>query len=48
MMYKGRLIEESIYTGGKYTVNYHGDEILFDSIEGAMEFIDELIEEDCL
>lgn len=39
MKYKGKDIE---ILGNGYTVFYHGDEVYFDTIEGAMEFIDEV------
>ena len=39
MEYRGYTIEELF---GGYTVFYHGDEIYFDTLDGAKEFIDEL------
>lgn len=39
MDYKGFLIEDF---GAGYTVCYQGDELYFETIEGACEFIDEL------
>lgn len=40
MEYKGYSIDDF---GFDYTVFYHGDEIYFDTIEGACEFIDEIL-----
>ena len=39
MEYRGYTIEELF---GGYTVFYHGDEIFFETLDGAKEFIDEL------
>lgn len=42
MIYKGYTIEKSIFRGANYTVFYNGDEILFNTIEEAKAFIDEI------
>ena len=42
MEYKGLVIEFNIYGAGEYTVQYCGDDILFDSEQEAKEFIEEV------
>ena len=40
--YKGYIIEQNFYNKNEYTVYYAGDDIIFDTIEQAKEFIDSL------
>lgn len=42
MEYKGFYIEFNIYGSNEYTVQYCGDDILFDSEQKAKEFIEEV------
>ena len=42
MEYKGYYIEFNIYGSNEYTVQYCGDDILFDSEQKAKEFIEEV------
>ena len=42
MEYKGFYIEFNIYGSNEYTVQYCGDDILFDSEQEAKEFIEEV------
>lgn len=39
--YKGYPIEHNFYGRGEYTVQFEGDDVLFDQIEDAKKFIDE-------
>jgi len=43
MKYRDYTIEESYLMSG-YTVYYHGDEIYFETLDGAKDFIDSLYE----
>ena len=43
MNYKGLYIDDSMY--GLITVQYCGDDVVFDSVEEAKQFIDEVTEE---
>lgn len=42
MEYKGFYIEFNIYGGNEYTVQYCGDDIIFDTEEEAKGFIEEV------
>lgn len=42
--YKGYYIEHGFYGGDEYTVQYDGDDIEFNSVEDAKQFIDEVSE----
>lgn len=42
MEYKGLVIEFNIYGAGEYTVQYCGDDIIFDTEEEAKGFIEEV------
>ena len=42
MEYKGFFIEFNIYGAGEYTVQYCGDDIIFDTEEEAKGFIEEV------
>lgn len=44
--YKGYWIEFNFYGDGEYTVQYLGDDIVFETVEEARKFIDSLEEED--
>ena len=46
--YKNYQIEYNFYGMGEYTVQYCGDDLVFNSIEEAKQFIDEISEEDNL
>lgn len=41
-MYKGYGIDYNLYGNGEYSVQYLGDDVMFDSEEEAKEFIDTL------
>ena len=41
--YKGFQIEYDLYKQNEYTVQYNGDDIVFNSIDEAKQFIDEII-----
>ena len=43
--YKGYYIEHGFYGGNEYTVQYCGDDIEFNSVEDAKQFIDEVSEQ---
>lgn len=43
--YRGYGIEQGIYGDGDVTVQYAGDDIFFDSISAARDFIDEVSNE---
>ena len=45
-MYKGYWIEFNTYGNGEYTVQYNGDDVVFDTKEEAKKFIDSLEEEE--
>lgn len=38
--YKGYTIENGLYNGAYYTVQYHGDDLVFKSVTEAKRFID--------
>jgi len=40
MEYKGYYIEYNFYGKGEYTVQYEGDDVWFNTIKEAKEFID--------
>lgn len=40
--YKGYTIEQNFYNKNEYTVYYAGDDIIFNTLEDAKEFIDSL------
>ena len=42
--YKGYYIEHGFYGGDEYTVQYDGDDVEFNSVEDAKQFIDEVSE----
>lgn len=42
--YKGYYIEYDFYGMGEYTVQYCGDDVMFDDEEAAKKFIDEIAE----
>ena len=42
MEYKGYYIENNFYGKDEYTVQYCGDDIVFDSVEEAKAFIDSI------
>ena len=44
MIYKNYEIENS-YTGSGFIVNYCGDDVIFQTIEAAQSFIDDITEE---
>lgn len=44
MNYKGFYIDDCMYS--MITVQYCGDDLVFDSVEEAKRFIDEIAEED--
>lgn len=44
--YKGYYIEHGFYGGDEYTVQYDGDDVEFNSVEDAKQFIDEVSEDD--
>lgn len=44
--YKGYCIEHGFYGGDEYTVQYDGDDVEFNSVEDAKQFIDEVSEYD--
>lgn len=43
-MYRDFFIEHNFYGRGEYTVDYCGDDVMFNTIEDAKAFIDEIIE----
>ena len=43
MEYKGYYIEYNFYDKNEYTVQYCGDDIWFDTIQQAKEFIDSIV-----
>lgn len=43
--YKGYEISYNFYGTKEYSVQYCGDDVIFNSAEEAMEFIDEIAEE---
>lgn len=45
VIYKGYKISYNFYGSNEYTVQYCGDDVIFNSKEEAMEFIDEIAEE---
>lgn len=44
--YKGYWIEFNLYGDGEYTVQYCGDDVIFETLEEARKFIDDLEEEE--
>ena len=40
--YKGYYIEPDFYGHGEFTVQYLGDDLMFDSVDEAKAFIDEV------
>jgi hypothetical protein len=40
--YKGYLIEKDFYGQGEYTVQYMGDDVWFETLDAAKEFIDDI------
>lgn len=44
MEYKGLYIEFNFYGSNEYTVQYCGDDVLFNTVEEAKAFIDEVSE----
>ncbi len=42
--YKGFIIEYNFYNKNEYRIYYNGDDIIFDTIEKAKQFIDSLEE----
>lgn len=40
--YRGYYIERNIYGHGEYSVEYCGDDVIFDTEEQAKAFIDEV------
>ena len=44
--YKGYYIEYNFYGLGEYSVQYCGDDLMFNTEEEAKAFIDSIIEED--
>ena len=45
-MYKGYWITFNFYGKGEYTVQYCGDDVVFDTEEEAKEFIDKIESEE--
>ena len=43
MEYKGYYIDFNIYGMNEYTVQYEGDDVVFDTQEDAMMFIDSVM-----
>lgn len=41
--YKGFYIEKNIYGMGEYSVQYCGDDIIFDDVNDAKDFIDSVV-----
>lgn len=46
-IYKGYAIENDFYGLGEYSVQYCGDDILFETMYEAKMFIDEITGGDC-
>jgi len=44
MTYKGFGIEFDIYGNNEYSVQYCGDDVIFDTEEQAKEFIDDIVD----
>ena len=42
IFYKGYGIDFDVYGGDEYSVQYCGDDLLFDSLDKAKEFIDDI------
>ena len=40
--YRGYYIERNVYGSGEYSVEYCGDDVIFDTEEQARAFIDEV------
>ena len=40
--YKGYIIEQNFYNKNEYTVYYEGDDLIFNTLKDAKEFIDSL------
>ena len=40
--YKGYIIENNFYNKNEYRIYYNGDDIIFNTIEEAKQFIDSL------
>lgn len=40
--YGGYWIAQNFYGNGEYTVQYNGDDVVFDTLEEAKAFIDEM------
>ena len=40
--YKGYSIDENIYGSGEYSVQFEGDDYIFDTINEAKSFIDDM------
>jgi len=45
VIYKGYEICHNIYGTGEYSVQYCGDDVIFETSNEAIEFIDEIAEE---
>ena len=41
--YKGFYIEKNLYGMGEYSVQYCGDDIIFDDVNDARDFIDSVV-----
>lgn len=46
MMYRDFFIEHNFYGRGEYTVDYCGDDVMFNTIDEAKAFIDDADEHD--
>lgn len=44
--YRGYYITFNFYGRGEYTVQYCGDDVMFNTVEDAKEYIDRVIAED--
>ena len=42
--YKGYYIEKNFYGTGEITVQYCGDDVIFETVDEAIAFIDEVAE----
>ena len=40
--YKGYYIEHNVYNANEWTVQYCGDDLIFNTLEEARDFIDEV------
>ena len=40
--YHGAVITYNLYKNGKFTVDFEGDDLVFDTLENAKNFIDDM------